>query len=74
MTDSRTKLDKHGCEFGRHLNDRMKYIEKAVDRIEESVEKLSNHYSRRLPLWANIIGYVAFFIIGVMATIIVGLL
>lgn len=70
MPNGKSNLDKEGCEYGRHLKDKINNMEEIVSSVENSVKELSNHYSNRLPLWANLIGYVAFFIIGIMATII----
>ena len=42
------------CVLGVKNETRICHLEKAVIEIKESVTKLTNHYSNRLPGWATI--------------------
>lgn len=59
MTNGRTSLDKDGCEYGRHLQDRLKNMEKQtnkngekLDDVKNTLEDIKGNY---LPTWGRYI-------------------
>lgn len=45
----------NGCSFGKVTRQMVMDIKESVNEIKLSVANLSNHYSKRLPLWATIV-------------------
>lgn len=57
----------NGCSYGKVSRQMVMDIKESVDEIKLAIINLSNHYSKRLPLWATII-------ITFLSTLCVGLI
>ena len=44
-----------GCSYGKVTRQMVIDIKEDIKEIKENVDKMINHYSKRLPLWATII-------------------
>ncbi|MFW6122509.1 MAG: hypothetical protein ACOC80_16640 [Petrotogales bacterium] len=66
-------MDEDGCEFGRHMDDKVKNLADEIEGISGRLDEINNKLDKlknRLPLWATI-GFAACgTLIGAMATII----
>ncbi len=57
----------NGCLYGNVTRQMVKDIKDDVKEIKECVKGLTNHYSRRLPMWASVI-------ISILSSLVVGLI
>lgn len=70
MPNGRSGLDKEGCEFGRHIQDRVKKMEEDMQEIGDTLKDIRVQLNRRLPIWASAGFAGAGVIIGIMGGLI----